>query len=146
MSRFHIHVAVNELEQSIRFYSAIFGAEPNVIKEDYAKWSLEDPRVNFAISRRGQQPGIDHLGIQTESDAELSALQARLDTAEIGGAAQTDAACCYARSNKYWTMDPQGVAWEAFHTLDTIPTFNEEPDSSADRGCCLPDRVSTSCC
>ncbi|NNG12772.1 MAG: glyoxalase/bleomycin resistance/dioxygenase family protein [Halobacteria archaeon] len=147
MSRFHIHVAVNKMEQNIRFYSAIFGAEPNVIKDDYAKWSLEDPRINFAISRRGQQSGIDHLGIQTESEEELSALQARLDAADIGGAAQADAACCYARSNKYWSMDPQGIAWEAFHTLDTIPTFNEESDAApASTGCCVPGTISTGCC
>lgn len=147
MSRFHIHLAVKDIPQSIRFYSAVLGTEPNVVKDDYAKWSLEEPRINFAISSRGQQTGLDHLGIQTESEEALDALQARLDVANIGGATQEDAACCYTRSNKYWTMDPQGIAWEAFHTLDTIPTFNEESESSAaSTGCCVPAAISTGCC
>jgi catechol 2,3-dioxygenase-like lactoylglutathione lyase family enzyme len=147
MSRFHIHIAVKDIQESIRFYSAMLGTEPGVIKEDYAKWSLEDPRINFAISSRGQASGLDHLGIQTESEEELEALHARLDAAGIGGAAQDHAACCYARSNKYWTLDPQGIAWEAFHTLDSIPTFNEETDTTAtSTGCCVPAAISTGCC
>ena len=147
MSRFHMHVAVNDLERSTRFYSAILGAEPTVIREDYVKWSLEDPRINFAISDRGRRTGLDHVGIQTESSAELAALQARLEAADIAGAPQTDAACCYARSDKYWSVDPQGIAWEAFHTLDAIPTFNDAQDDPDSRSCCITPQLATpGCC
>ncbi len=147
MSRFHMHVAVNDLERSTRFYSAILGAEPTVIREDYVKWSLEDPRINFAISDRGRRTGLDHVGIQTESSAELAALQARLEAADIAGAPQTDAACCYARSDKYWSVDPQGIAWEAFHTLDAIPTFNDGQDDPDSRSCCITPQLATpGCC
>lgn len=147
MSRFHIHVAVKDIQQSIRFYSAMLGTEPTVIKDDYAKWALDDPKINFAISTRSQTTGLDHLGIQTESEEELSALHARLDAAAIGGEAQEATACCYARSNKYWSMDPQGIAWEAFHTLDSIPTFNDETETAAaTTSCCAPAGISTGCC
>ena len=138
MMRFHLHIAVTDLEHSIRFYSALFGAAPGVVKDDYAKWALDDPRINFAISTRARRPGVDHVGIQTETEEELTVLQARLKAATIPGVAQKDTACCYARSNKYWTLDPQGIAWEAFHTLDSIPTFNDENSAMAAQGCCIP--------
>ena len=147
MSRFHMHVAVSDLERSTRYYTAVFGAEPTVIKDDYVKWSLEDPRINFAISNRGRRTGLDHVGIQTESGAELAALQARLEAADIAGAPQADAACCYARSDKYWSVDPEGIAWEAFHTLDSIPTFNEDQQETAAESCCItPDLATSGCC
>jgi catechol-2,3-dioxygenase len=146
MSRFHMHVAVTDLEHSIRFYNAVFGTEPSVIKDDYAKWALDDPRINFAISTRGRNTGLDHVGIQAETEEELAALKARLDSANIAGKAQTDAACCYARSNKYWSLDPEGIAWEAFHTLDSIPTFNEDTREPAEQGCCIPDITPSGCC
>jgi catechol 2,3-dioxygenase-like lactoylglutathione lyase family enzyme len=147
MSHFHMHVAVTDLDRSIRFYSAVFGAEPGVVKDDYAKWALEEPRINFAISTRGARPGFDHVGIQTESEEELAALHARLDAARISATPQEDAACCYARSNKYWTMDPQGIAWEAFHTLGSIPTFDEAPDEASDQSCCvIPGLARPGCC
>lgn len=146
MSRFHMHVAVTELDRSIRFYSAVFGAPPTVIKEDYAKWTLDDPRIHFAISNRGGRPGLDHVGIQTESEEELAALHARLEAARISATPQQEAACCYARSNKYWTMDPQGIAWEAFHTLGTIPTFNEAPGEATGQSCCVIPGITTSGC
>lgn len=125
----------------------MLGTEPTISKEDYAKWALDDPKINFAISTRSQSTGLDHLGIQTDNEEELDSLHARLDAAGIGGAAQEDTACCYARSNKYWTMDPQGIAWEAFHTLDSIPTFTDEADAAAtSSGCCVPAGLSTGCC
>lgn len=147
MSRFHMHVAVSDLERSIRFYSAVFGAEPDVRKPDYAKWSLEDPRINFAISNRSRHTGLDHVGIQAGSDAELAALQARLEAADIAGARQADATCCYARSDKYWARDPEGIAWEAFHTLGTIPTFNAGEQESPGASCCTTPALATrGCC
>src|SRR3990172_808472 len=123
MKRFHMHVAVKDLDQSVRFYSMLFGTDPTIRKPDYAKWMLEDPRVNFAISTRADQVGIDHVGIQAENEAELEDVRARLARADQAYVAQKDAACCYARSNKYWVEDPQGIAWEAWHTLESIPVY-----------------------
>ncbi|HEV3010660.1 MAG TPA: ArsI/CadI family heavy metal resistance metalloenzyme [Burkholderiales bacterium] len=126
MKRLHVHVAVHDLQQSIRFYSALFAAEPAVKKDDYAKWMLDDPRVNFAISTRGGKAGLDHLGIQAENGAELEDLGSRLAQADVAITAQKGASCCYAKSDKYWTLDPQGIAWESFHTLDTVPMYGQE--------------------
>jgi lactoylglutathione lyase len=139
MKRFHVHVAVPDLAQSIRFYSTLFGAEPAVVKGDYAKWMLEDPRVNFAISQRGGPTGINHLGLQTDSDAELEVLHEQLQRADLAAHAETEIGCCYARSNKYWVTDPTGIAWETFHTLGSIPTFsgNAEVQPAAE-ACCAP--------
>lgn len=152
MKRLHVHVAVTNLEDSVRFYSALFGAQPTVLKDDYAKWMVDDPRVNFAISSRGQEPGLDHLGIQTENDTELEEINARLAQAALPIQEQSGTACCYAESDKYWTVDPQGLAWEAFHSLGSIPVFGE-----AERGgqknfgaCCVPSVIKIqpkkSCC
>ena len=142
MKRLHVHLGVVDLEKSIRFYSALFAAEPSVRQADYAKWRLEDPRVNFAISTRGKKAGLDHLGIQAEDDAELEALGSRLAQADVAVLPQKNASCCYAKSDKYWTLDPQGIAWESFHTLDSIPVFGADTaprakakDASA---CCTP--------
>lgn len=126
MKRLHIHLAVDDLAKNIDFYSALFQSAPSVREADYAKWLLDDPRVNFAISSRGRQPGLDHLGIQVESGAELEAVQQNLAAAELPVAAQKQANCCYAQSDKYWTVDPQGIAWEAFHSLQTIPLFGDD--------------------
>ena len=116
-------------------------------KDDYAKWDLADPAVNFAISRRGARTGLDHVGIQADNAGELATLQSRLQAAGISGVEQSGTACCYARSDKYWTRDPQGIAWEAFHTLDTIPTFNEQEAATAPAsGCCVPVIPGSSCC
>ena len=125
MKRFHVHVAVEKIEESIRFYSSLFGAAPTVVQPDYAKWMLEEPRVNFAISQRGRQPGVNHLGFQVESDDELHAMRSQLEAADAGLLEQKDAACCYARSDKYWTTDPQEIPWETFHTLDSIPVYGD---------------------
>ncbi len=151
MKRFHVHVSVADLDHSIKFYSALFGAEPSVVKDDYAKWMIEDPRVNFAISSRGHvRHGVNHLGLQVDSDAELEALQAQVNAAEIVGVEQSGAACCYARSNKYWLTDPEGIAWETYNTLGEIPVFgeNDAVDASAETAaCCVPETpASTSCC
>jgi len=140
MKRLHVHVAVNNLAESIRFYAALFAAEPTVTKPDYAKWILDDPKVNFAISQRGAKAGLDHLGIQVESDVELDELNHRLGEAALPVGAQKDAAGCYAKSDKYWTVDPQGLAWEAFHTLSTIPVFGEDSavPVKTESACCTP--------
>jgi len=138
MKRFHVHVAVEDLAASIRFYSTLFGTEPAVVKGDYAKWMLEDPRLNFAISQRGGKAGINHMGLQTDSDEELDQLNAQLQAADLATSAEKEIACCYARSNKYWVTDPTGIAWETFHTLGSVPTFNEEPAAAASEACCAP--------
>ena len=131
MKRLHVHVAVHDLQQSIRFYSALFAAEPAVKKDDYAKWMLDDPCVNFAISSRSAKTGIDHLGIQAENGTELEDIGSRLAQADVAVTAQKGASCCYAKSDKYWTIDPQGVAWESFHTLDSVPMFGQDTRSRA---------------
>jgi catechol 2,3-dioxygenase-like lactoylglutathione lyase family enzyme len=127
MKRFHVHVSVDDIEQSIRFYSTLFGCAPAKRLDDYAKWMLEDPRVNFAISRRGEKTGLDHLGLQVESDSELAELRAQHEAAGSAILDEVDTACCYARSDKHWITDPTGIAWETFHTLADIPTFNGTP-------------------
>jgi len=146
MNRLHVHISVDDIEQNIRFYSALFGNEPSVTKTDYAKWDLAEPAVNFAISKRGAKTGLDHVGIQADNDDELTAIQSRLEQAGIAGREQRDAACCYARSDKHWTQDPQGIAWETFHSLDTIPTFSGGDDEPAAKGCCVPEIASGGCC
>ena len=141
MKRLHVHVGVHDLQQSIRFYSALFAAEPVVKKDDYAKWMLDDPRVNFAISTRGKKGGLDHLGIQAENAAELEDIGSRLAQADVSILPQKNVSCCYAKGDKYWTIDPQGIAWESFHTLDSIPTFGGETRAKAvepKKACCAP--------
>ena len=141
MKRLHAHVAVRDLRQSIRFYSTLFAAQPTVAKEDYAKWQLDDPRVNFAISTRGKNAGLDHLGIQAENDAELEEIGTRLAQADVALTPQKGASCCYAKSDKYWTLDPQGIAWESFHTLDSVPVYGEDRAARAAEpksACCAP--------
>ena len=141
MKRLHVHVAVHDLERSIRFYKALFDAEPTVKKDDYAKWQLEDPRVNFAISKRGARAGLDHLGIQVDDDAELGQLRSQLAQANVAITDQKNATCCYAKSDKHWTLDPQGIAWESFHTLEAAPRYGEDARievRQAKAACCAP--------
>jgi len=126
MKRLHVSVAVDDLDSSISFYATLFGAAPTVRKPDYAKWMLDDPRVNFALAARGGRPGVDHLGIQVESADELKQVADRLAAAEQPLLDQLGAECCYARSDKAWSKDPQGVAWETFHTHDTIATYGRD--------------------
>jgi Glyoxalase/Bleomycin resistance protein/Dioxygenase superfamily len=139
LKRFHVHTHVRDLSQSITFYTQLFGVLPTRVESDYAKWMLEDPRINFAISARGGAPGVDHLGIQTDSAEELVELKARARAADLSLLDEGETTCCYARSEKHWISDPQGMAWEHFHTLGDIPVFNEsgsaQPSPSA---CCAP--------
>jgi len=137
----HVHVSVTDLPQSVRFYSALFAAQPTVLKDDYAKWMLDDPRVNFAISNRGAKSGLDHLGIQAENGAELEEIGSRLAQADVSVLPQKAASCCYAKSDKYWTLDPQGVAWESFHTLDSVPVYGSDTrvqTGERKAACCSP--------
>ena len=162
MKRFHVHVGVKDLESSIRFYSALFGAEPTVSKSDYAKWMVDDPRINFAISRRAEHVGINHLGLQVDSDEELEALRSKAESAQLSASAQSGT-CCYSRSNKYWYTDPQGVGWETYNTLGQVEFFGGDDDaasravteSDSQSSCCAAvdgspqskvKRASASCC
>jgi catechol 2,3-dioxygenase-like lactoylglutathione lyase family enzyme len=130
MKRFHVHLSVDDLQASIRFYSTVFETPPAVVQPDYAKWMLDDPRINFAISRRGAPAGLNHLGLQVDSDEELDAMRRGIGAASVAAFDQPQAACCYARSDKYWIEDPQGIAWETFHTLDSIPVFGADTATS----------------
>jgi catechol 2,3-dioxygenase-like lactoylglutathione lyase family enzyme len=148
MKRLHIHISVENLQQNIDFYSTLFGSAPTVRHEDYAKWMLDDPRVNFAISNRSAHIGLDHLGIQAENEQELQDIKQRLDATQQPIEAQEQAACCYMRSDKYWITDPQGIAWESFHSLTEIPTFNEKkvPSDGENPFACRPAGKSNSSC
>ena len=137
MKRFHVHVAVPDLSAGVRFYSTLFGAEPAVRKDDYAKWMLEDPRINFAISQRAAKVGVNHLGFQVDTASELESLHENLEAADRAVVAEKGVNCCYARSDKYWITDPAGIAWESFHSLGTIPMFSGaavEPNGETTRG------------
>lgn len=161
MKRFHVHLHVDDLSRNVAFYSRLFAAAPSRVEADYAKWMLDDPRVNFAISTRGQQPGVDHLGFQVDDADELGDLRERASSADMALLDEGTTTCCYARSEKHWITDPQGIAWEHFHTLEDIPLFNEtEPAAGAccaaeplekSSACCAPaptaaTRVATGCC
>jgi catechol 2,3-dioxygenase-like lactoylglutathione lyase family enzyme len=146
MNRLHVHVAVSDLEKSIAFYSTLFDARPSVLKPDYAKWMLDDPRVNFAISQRGAASGVDHLGIQVESDADLGDVAQRLGAAGADVAEQHQASCCYAKSNKAWVKDPDGISWETFHTTGAATSYGEDTASKAARGAAKHSAAETPCC
>jgi protein-tyrosine-phosphatase/catechol 2,3-dioxygenase-like lactoylglutathione lyase family enzyme len=138
MKRFHVHIHVDDLARSIAFYSRLFAAEPARVEADYAKWMLDDPRVNFAISTRGDKPGLDHLGFQVDDAAELAQLKDRAEAADMALLDEGATSCCYARSEKHWVTDPQGIAWEHFHTLGNIPVFNEAGKIPVAGACCAP--------
>lgn len=142
MKRFHVHVRVEDLAASIAFYSRLFGAQPTRQETDYAKWMLEDPRINFAISTRGEGAGVDHLGFQTDDTAELTELRQRAEAADMAVLDQGEASCCYARSEKHWVTDPQGIAWEHFHSLGDIPVYGESKPSQEGLACCAPQATS----
>jgi len=153
MKRFHSHVRVDDLESSVRFYSTLFGTEPAVLKSDYAKWMLDDPRVNFAITAGSTFPGLDHLGLQVESDEDLEVIAQRLDDAGQLVKKQENASCCYARGNKGWVFDPSGISWETFHTFGESTVYGNdrrpmtggiEPKSA--ESCCTPAPASASAC
>ena len=134
MKRFHVHLHVQDLDQSIAFYSRLFAVEPVRVERDYAKWMLDDPRLNFAISTRGATPGVDHLGFQVDEASELGELKARAQAADMALLDEGATTCCYARSEKHWVTDPQGIAWEHFHTLGDIAVFREADAASG--ACC----------
>jgi catechol 2,3-dioxygenase-like lactoylglutathione lyase family enzyme len=153
MKRFHIHVSVKNLSQSIRFYSTLFGVEPSRVEADYAKWMLDDPRMNFAISTSRQPLGLNHLGFQVDSSEERRGMHAQLSAADARLVEESEQACCYARSDKYWITDPTGIAWETFHTLGSIPVYGEDmpvfnhgasttpiliADGTGTAACCVP--------
>lgn len=153
MNRFNVHL--NVLAAGIRFYNELFGAEPSVLKHDYAKWMLEDPRINFAISSTGRVPGIDHLGLQVDSSEELAALGQRLQAAGRTVVSEEATVCCYARSDKAWTEDPQGTRWETFHIIGDATTYHAIGDACATDGAtCTPEpramkpkvALGSSCC
>lgn len=146
MKRMHVHVSVENVEQSVRFYATLFAAEPSVLKPDYAKWMLEDPRVNFAISKRAISPGVEHLGIQVENEMELAEVYDRLSRAERPVLEEKATTCCYANSDKQWIADPQGVAWETFLTTGEATVYGRSgaverlaaSGEIADAPCCTP--------
>ncbi|HSC06248.1 MAG TPA: ArsI/CadI family heavy metal resistance metalloenzyme [Steroidobacteraceae bacterium] len=138
MKRLHVHVSVGDLADSIRFYTTLFAAEPTVRKDDYAKWMLEDPRVNFAISRRGGASGIRHLGIQVEDTGELEDVYARLKRADAPILEEGATTCCYAKSEKSWIEDPQGVKWETFLTTGSSTVYGSGPRERDGKPCCEP--------
>jgi catechol 2,3-dioxygenase-like lactoylglutathione lyase family enzyme len=160
VKRLHVHVSVKDLPASIRFYQTLFGAEPTVTKPDYAKWMLEDPRVNFAISTNRQPVGINHLGFQVDTDEELRRMRAQLEAADARMIEENEQPCCYAQSDKYWVTDPTGIAWETFHTLGGIPVYGKDtavfdhgtsavPLDGPGSQCCVPvpkAQPATSCC
>ena len=143
MKRLHVHVGVADLDRSIGFYSTLFGAEPTVVKDDYAKWMLDDPRVNFAISAANTAKGVEHLGIQVDSASELGEVYGRLKAADRPVLEEGRTTCCYAKSEKSWIADPDGVVWEAFFTDGEATHYGDSPDLGAvsglaDNACCVP--------
>lgn len=156
MKRMHIHVGVDSLDHNIRFYSALFGAEPVKTKTDYAKWMLEDPRLSFAISTRATTKGVDHLGLQVDEDGELAELRERFTKADIAVFDEGETVCCYARSDKSWVQDPSGTAWEAYKTMEDVQLFSADettaddacctPESKGKPGCCEPSEKTVGCC
>jgi catechol-2,3-dioxygenase len=149
MKRFHIHVGVKDLNNSVQFYSTLFGQKPTKLKEDYAKWMLEDPRINFAISTRSNEEGVDHLGFQVDESSELTELTERLKKADLGVFGEGTTTCCYAESNKAWVKDPSGIAWETYQTMADAEVFSEKPKTAevAATACCPPKPSNAkSCC
>jgi catechol 2,3-dioxygenase-like lactoylglutathione lyase family enzyme len=141
MKRFHVHVNVADLETSIGFYSTLFGGAPSIRKPDYAKWMLDDPRVNFAISQRDRAAGVDHLGLQADEAEELEEISQRLIAADAVALAEKGTTCCYAHSDKFWAKDPQGLRWEAFHTHGEATTYSApaaESQAPQATSCCGP--------
>ena len=137
MKRLHIHISVEDLGKSIQFYTALFGMAPTKLKEDYAQWLVDDPAVNMAISSGRAKKGLNHLGLQVESDEAVEEIEERLQDAGVLGEKQKEALCCYARSNKYWVQDPQAVIWENYHTMEQAETFGGDSFTGG-TGCCQP--------
>lgn len=153
MKRMHVHVSVRDIPDAVRFYSALFEAQPAVVKPDYAKWMLDDPRVNFAISTRGREPGLDHLGIQAENQDELREVHARLHQAGGNIIEQGQTTCCYAKSEKTWIYDPAGISWETFLTSGEATDYGDSVERGArvahEKACCVPPAAAqpaSACC
>ncbi|MGQ0596878.1 ArsI/CadI family heavy metal resistance metalloenzyme [Aquabacterium sp.] len=147
MKRFHVHVHVDDLARNIDFYSKMFGAAPARVESDYAKWMLDEPAVNFAISTRGHgHTGVDHLGIQVDNDADLLAMKTQAQAADLSLIDEGATTCCYARSDKHWVIDPQGLPWEHFQTLGTIPVFREEAPAGTTASTTTPEDQASACC
>jgi catechol-2,3-dioxygenase len=148
MKRFHIHVGVKDLNHSVQFYSTLFGQQPTKLKDDYAKWMLEDPRVNFAISTRSNEEGIDHLGFQVDENRELVEVKERLKNADLGIYGEGTTTCCYAESDKAWVKDPSGIAWETYQTMADAEVYSEKPKTQeVAPACCAPKSINAkSCC
>lgn len=156
MKRMHIHVGVEDLEKGILFYNALFGESPTKTKRDYAKWMLNDPRINFAISTRSARTGVDHLGLQVDQDSELDAVRERLERADLALFDEGETVCCYARSDKSWVEDPAGIAWEAYRTMEDVELSPAvavaasepccTPESKGQPGCCAPSEKTVGCC
>jgi len=146
MKRLHIHIGVDKLDDAVRFYNALFGAEPVKTKPDYAKWMLDDPRVNFAISTRARKEGVDHLGIQADDDAELDELRTRLEAADLSLVNKGETICCYARSDKSWIEDPAGIPWEAYRTMEDAQVFSGKAPAMDDACCASGTGGQADCC
>ena len=148
MKRMHVNLSVTDLDASIEFYNSLFASEPEVIKNDYAKWMLDDPRINFAITTRGEQKGIDHLGIQVENDDELDEVYGRLRGANAPLIEEGATTCCYAESEKTWVFDPEGIAWETFLTRGESPVYGNDlaKHGKMYSACCTPTQSDTGCC
>jgi catechol 2,3-dioxygenase-like lactoylglutathione lyase family enzyme len=156
MKRIHIHVGVEDLDQSIRFYNALLGAQPIKTKSDYAKWMLDDPRLNFAISTRPGKTGVDHLGLQVDEDSTLEELRERFKSADMSVYDEGETVCCYARSDKTWVKDPSGVAWEAYKTMEDVALFSSAvatedgalraAATNGQQGCCKSPEKTVGCC
>jgi len=156
MKRMHLHVGVEKLDEAVKFYSALFGAQPVKAKPDYAKWMLDDPRINFAISTRANKLGVDHLGLQVDDEAELTELRERLKKADMALEDEGETTCCYARSDKSWIQDPAGIAWEAYRTMEDAQMFSGKaeategacctPETKGQTGCCTPSPRTSGCC
>jgi catechol-2,3-dioxygenase len=145
MKRMHIHVGVKNLDESVSFYSALFGIKPVKLKPDYAKWMLEDPHLNFAISTRSGKIGLDHMGLQVDDAGELAALREHMSAANISTHSDGETTCCYAKSEKSWVEDPDGVAWEAYHTMEDAQLYMGA-EAITDAACCTPETPQGVCC
>ena len=148
MKRMHIHISVEDLDKNIEFYSVMFGEQPTVQQADYAKWRLDEPSINFAVSAKGRTVGLNHLGFELDSDADLEEMSRRIDEHNLDKQEDKGANCCYAESDKYWSMDPQGIPWENFHTLSDIPVYGESNQKSQTIAaqCCAGGSINSQCC
>jgi len=148
MKRFHVNLAVTDLGKSTEFYSTLFGADPTVLKDDYAKWMLEDPRINFSLSSSSRLSGVNHIGLQADTVEELAEIQSRLKEAGADTVDQVNAECCYAKSSKTWVRDPDEVAWETFVTFDEITRYGNDraPDDPREAASCCATETNEGCC